>query len=312
MCASEPEAWTWMRKVVDFVFERLPIDGVSMQSADQGRCTCERCRVYSDAEYHARLNIRVSDYIRSRWPGKTLAVSGWGMNFGEPSDLAAWTALGGKVDYLIDVQNTSQSRDPAYRRQLIQALACDFGTLGGPQVEPPQHWPRDRWFLPTVKRGAQHLTGFNQDGGRACEYFFHIVENPGDEVSLLTTGRILADPQTPWEKHLQVTVEESYGAGSRVASDLAELFVRAEDAYLGRLSKPRNGTISLEPLEGDRPGPAIYLTKALSAVQRRGYRTDLISIRAGFQKLLPEVPNQTKMRMVNRCLDNVISDAGEG
>ena len=45
MCASEPEAWDWMAKVIDFVFSRFPIDGVSMQSADQGRCECPKCNV---------------------------------------------------------------------------------------------------------------------------------------------------------------------------------------------------------------------------------------------------------------------------
>ena len=52
MCASLPAAWEWMRKVIDFVFSRFPIDGVSMQSADQGRCRCEQCKAHTDAEYH--------------------------------------------------------------------------------------------------------------------------------------------------------------------------------------------------------------------------------------------------------------------
>ena len=38
-----------MQRVVDFVFERFDIDGVSMQSADQGRCKCSRCDSMSDA-----------------------------------------------------------------------------------------------------------------------------------------------------------------------------------------------------------------------------------------------------------------------
>lgn len=39
MCGSEEASWEWMRKVIDYVFTRFPIDGVSMPSADQGRCT---------------------------------------------------------------------------------------------------------------------------------------------------------------------------------------------------------------------------------------------------------------------------------
>jgi hypothetical protein len=34
----------------------------------------------------------------------------------------------------------------------------------------PQHWNRDRWFLPTPKRTAKHLQALAADGGRACEY----------------------------------------------------------------------------------------------------------------------------------------------
>ena len=40
MCGSLPAAWEWMRKVTDFVFTRFPVDGASLQSADQGRCKC--------------------------------------------------------------------------------------------------------------------------------------------------------------------------------------------------------------------------------------------------------------------------------
>jgi hypothetical protein len=101
MCASEPESWNWMQKVVAFVFERFEIDGVSMQSADQGRCQCDQCRAFTDAEYHALLNVRVADYIRSRWPKKTVAVNSWGMKFEEPASLPSLVKISQKVDYLI-------------------------------------------------------------------------------------------------------------------------------------------------------------------------------------------------------------------
>ena len=151
MCASEAESWLWMQKVLDFVFQRFEIDGVSLQSADQGRCRCDQCKTFSDAEYHALLNVRVSEYIRSRWPKKTIGVNSWGMKFEEPETLPSLKKISEKVDYLIDVHDTSRKRDLGYRKKIIDSLSCDFGTLGGPQVEPPQHWERDRWFLPTLK-----------------------------------------------------------------------------------------------------------------------------------------------------------------
>jgi len=70
LCASQPESWEWMRKVIDFAMTRFPLDGVSLQSADQGRCPCQECRRWPDTEYHARLDIRVSEYIRAHWPAR--------------------------------------------------------------------------------------------------------------------------------------------------------------------------------------------------------------------------------------------------
>ena len=43
MCPFSDEAWDWQRRVLDFLMEKQwGLDGVSMQSADQGRCNCPR------------------------------------------------------------------------------------------------------------------------------------------------------------------------------------------------------------------------------------------------------------------------------
>ena len=309
MCASEPEAWEWMRRVVDYVFERFPIDGVSMQSADQGRCRCDRCKLYSDAEYHALLNVRVAEYIRSRWPGKTIGVNSWGLRFEAPETLPSLVKTGRAVDYIIDVHDSGSSRDPAYRKKIIQAVSCPFGTLGGPQTEPPQHWTRDRWFLPTLNRVGRHLEELFREGGRACEFFFHIRANPGDEVCFWAAGRTLAAPRTPWMKHAESSVEQLYRV-TRVSArdDLLALFLEAEEAYFRHLPPNECGTISLEPLVGDRPGPPVYLSKRLNAEQRKAYRGDLNRIRARAAKLAPDIPDKVRMRKVLACLDNVLSD----
>jgi hypothetical protein len=308
MCASEPESWKWMQRVVDFVFKRFPIDGVSMQSADLGRCNCDRCKTFSNAEYHALLNIRVAGHIRSRWRGKTVAVNSWGMQFDDPAALPALIKMGHAIDYLIDVHDTSRKRDPGYRKKLLSSLACDFGTLGGPQVEPPQHWDRERWFLPVLRRSGEHLRQLSEEGGRACEYFFHILKNPGDEISFWLTGRVLSEPATAWQKHLAGVVEQLYGTTAPGVRDgIAELFLRAEDAYFRHLPPSVCGTISLEPLVSGRPGPPIYLRR-LSPEQRRAYASELAAIRSGFEKLLSALPRQEKVRSILRCLDNTGKD----
>ena len=310
MCGSEPESWIWMQAVIDFVFARFPLDGVSLQSADQGRCRCDQCRAYSDTEYHARLNVKTSEYIRSRWRGKTVAVNGWGMNFQDPQSLPPLASMSRSVDYLIDVHDTTRNRDPAHRRKVVESLQCAFGTLGGPQVEPPQHWERDRWFLPTVKRQSEHLVELYAEGGRACEYFFHVLKNPGDEVSFHLAGKVLSGPLTPWQTYLRETIQELYKTKQSATGALAEVFIRAEDAYFQHLPGFRSGTISLEPLVSDRPGQPVYLTRRLKPEQRAQYRRDLIAIAGTVHKLAPEVPEKVRLRRVLRGLDNVLKDLG--
>src|SRR5579885_3682922 len=308
MCASRPEAWEWMRRVIDFVFTRFPVDGASLQSADQGRCECAECRRYADTEYHVRLDVRVSEYVRSRWRDRTLAVSGWGMRFDNPGDLPHLVELSKHIDYLIDVPDSAARRDPAWRRTLIGALDCRFGTIGGPQVEPPQHWQRDRWFLPTPKHQGEHLASLYGDGGRACEFFFHILANPGDEVSFWVAGKALSDPTAGWQHHLESTLDELYRTRKAATADLMNLFVRAEDAYLSLVPAIRSATISLEPLIGDRPGPPVYLAQRLGPEQRRTYRREVETLSAEFRKLGRDVPEKGRMRKILRCLDNVRAD----
>lgn len=316
MCASEAESWLWMQKVLDFVFQRFEIDGVSLQSADQGRCRCDQCKAFSDAEYHALLNVRVSEYIRSRWPKKTIGVNSWGMKFEEPETLPSLKKISEKVDYLIDVHDTSRKRDLGYRKKIIDSLSCDFGTLGGPQVEPPQHWERDRWFLPTLKNAAVHLQELSSEGGRACEYFFHILGNPADELSFWLAGKVLSDPTRSWEKHLEDSIDELYQVRQRATRNaLAQIFLDAEQAYLRHLPARMSGTISMEPLVSDKPGPPVYLTKRLSAEQRAAYASEMTAIKVRAEKLLPEIPYHSRPRMdrmsrVVRCLSNVLKDAG--
>lgn len=309
MCASQPESWDWMRKVIDFAMTRFPVDGASLQSADQGRCTCDQCRRWSDTEYHVRLDIRVAGYIRAHWPGKTVGVSGWGMHLDVPASLPALMELSRHIDYLIDVPDSAGNFAPSYRQKLVQELACSFGTLGGPQVEPPQHLARNRWFLPTTRRDSEHLAQLYTQGGRACEYFFHILDNPGDEISFWMAGKMLTNPEVSWRKHLAASVEELYRTSRRPVTDgLAEIFIRAEDAYLRHVPSPRSGTISIEPLVEDDPGPPVYITKLLTTEQKIQYRNDLKSISADLKKLAHDIPDTTRVQKISQCLSHAIND----
>ena len=308
MCGSEDASWEWMRKVIDYVFTRFPIDGVSMQSADQGRCPCDKCKRFTDTEYHARLNIRCAEYIHAKYPGKLVAVSGWGMRFADPASLPHLVALGKNIDYLIDVRDSSRQKDPGLRKRIISALPCAFGTLGGPQVEPPQHWPRDRWFLPTLRYVGEHLETLHAEGGRACEWFYHILANPGCELSTWVAAQVLADPGAGWRKHLNSSIEQIYKTTKPSLRDgLTEAFLNAEQAYV-RYIPTFCGTISMEPLVSSEPGPPVYLTKRLTAAQRQAYGAALKPVRAQFEKLTADVPEKPRLRMIVRCIDNVWKD----
>ena len=158
-----------------------------------------------------------------------------------------------------------------------------------------------------------HLQELSAEGGRAREYFFHILANPADELSFWLAGKMLSDPTRSWEKHLEDSIEELYHVPKKSARDaLTQIYLDAEQAYTRHLPARMSGTISMEPLVSDKPGPPIYLTKRLSADQRAAYISEVTGIKARAEKLLPEMPPQSKPKMerVIRCLNNVLKDAG--
>ena len=95
-------------------------------------------------------------------------------------------------------------------------------------MEPPQHWARERWFLPCLANVAAHVRTLAEDGGRACELFFRIAANPGDEMSLLVAGRLLNQPAGDWRAFLAAGIRELYQPRSAAtATAVEEVFIRA-------------------------------------------------------------------------------------
>ncbi len=309
MCASEPESHLWMKRVLEFVFTRFAIDGVSMQSADQGRCSCARCAKLGDAEYHAALLARTAATIRAQWPGKIVGMSNWGVSFGKPQDLETFARLSHSFDYMIDQNDSTRHGGPAYRRKFIAALGCVLGTTGGLVVEPPQHWTRDRWFLPACRRVHQHLQKLYTDGGRACEFFFHIAANPSSELTLHVAGRSLAAPTESLEQHLHAVIDDLYQPRDTDTRDaLARFFLEAEEAYFRHLPPDECGTLSLEPLAGNQPGPPIYLRQRLKPTQRQAYARDLARLTHDFETLRSKLPAAPRLERLGACLQHVADD----
>ena len=313
MCPDVPESWEWMQRVTDFVMTRFPVDGVSMQSADQGRCQCAGCIQLIDAEYHGRLNIKVADYIKSKYPGKTVAANGWGMNFADPRSPDSIVRLSTHTDYIIDVSDSAASKNPAQRSGIIRRSRCAWGTIGGPQVEPPQHWERDRWFLPTVRRQSEHLQNLYTDGGLACEYFFHILANPGCELSFWMAGKVMSAPTTPWLQHLRASVEEIYAVNASLAERILTLMLEAEDAYFAKSAFQSSGTIGMEPLVSNRSGPPVYL-KRIPAGERRTFALKMEGLRAAAAAIEMEAGSNrnaaSRLDFMQRSIGAVLRDLG--
>jgi hypothetical protein len=309
MCLYSSEAWDWMRRVLDFHLDPVwGLDGVSMQSADQGRCECVRCSRLSPAEYHAKILIRTAEYIRTSRPEWTIGQSSWGMRVDEPSEFEHFKRIAAAVDYMVEVQELS-SRS-GRRREIVKELGCAFGSLGGVLVEPPQHWDRLRWFLPCGLGSAGALRNLKNDGGAACEYFYRPFANPSEEVSWRTGALVLCSVEPDPEKALSRAVEAVYNASGVCLSTMCDLYSRGEKAYFSRVEfKPGDGSISLEPLvwkeNPSAPGPPVYLGR-MDKAAREDYASDLKFIRNEFSRLNPG--RSDRLHETLRCIDGALAD----
>ena len=311
MCPSVAEAREWMEKVTDLVME-FPFDGLNMQSADNGRCECDDCKASSTAEYHARLNAEVARCIHGRWPGKILIMDNWGCPFSNPEDRPYLAALSGDVGYVIDHNNSAAQAGEEYRRQLINALSCPFGTLAGRSVWPPQRWQRHRWFLPTTSINVEYLHKLHEDGGRAAEQFVTTLANPSGEVTLRFMGGLLANVEADPETLLRAAVDATYEPRDSATLDgLVEVVRGAEKAFFQYGAD--TAEVGLFHMDGglfdDRePNPSVYLEQ-MSPESRGEYARTIEKIGADFSRVRGGVGQQEKAELTARCLLTVQEDA---
>ena len=308
MCASEPEAEKWMQQVVDFVLSDLDLDGVQMQSADQGRCKCRECQKWGDVEYHAMLNDNTAQYIRSKWQDKVIAVNNWGLSFANPDDIPHLQRMTRAVDALIDYNNSAG----AYRKQLIDSLDCAYGTLAGISVGPPQRWERTKWFLPTTTTNVPYLRGLYDDGGRAVEQFTVALSNPGGEVALRFSGKMLSDVSRSPDAVLREAIEECFEPEDSATTDgLMEVFQRAENGFFQKAGQDY-GSVGLFYIdgglfpgeEGDRER---YLLR-MSADSLKSYEREIRVALSELERIKGGVGKLSKLERVRQSLNTVLSD----
>jgi hypothetical protein len=309
MCAHSERAWEWQRRVLDFLMEpRWGLDGISMQSADQGRCACEKCSRLSPAEYHAELLIRCAEHARAGRPDWIIGQASWGLRLDEPGEFEHLQRLSRHLDYMVEVsERTAGGR----RAEITRGLACAFGSVGGVFLEPPQHWDRLRWCVPCGLGSARALARLWAEGGRACEYFYRPFANPVEEVSWRTGARILSSPLTAPEEALREAVAAVYRVTGAASEALTDWFARAEHAYFSRTDfQVGNGSLSLEPLiwreNPAAPGPPVYLRDRMTAEARAEYGRHLDQLKGEFLRMEngePKVRDRTVA-----CIDGTLGD----
>ncbi len=307
MCAFSDEAWDWQRRILDFLMDpKWNLDGVSMQSADQGRCNCEKCSKLSPAEHHARILVKSAEYIRRNRPDWVIGQASWGLRLDEPGELEHIKHISTSVDYIIEVQELSAEK--GIRKEITQALSCAFGSVGGVFVEPPQHWDRLRWFVPCGLGSAQAIKQLWQDGGNACEYFYRPFANPVEEVSWRTGAIMLKNPHIEPYDALSKAISAVYEIDNE---NFTDWFSRAERAYFSRSSfKVGHGPLSLEPLiwheDPFSTGPPIYLIDRMSPKDMGDYAEELKQLKN--ELLSMKITNNEKIDKTIASINGTINE----
>jgi hypothetical protein len=310
MCPFQDAAWDWQRRVLDFLMQpEWNLDGISMQSSDQGRCECEDCTKRSPAEHHAEILVRCAEYVRSQRPDWLIGQAAWGLRIDEPDEFEHVLRLSESVDYMIEVRELTGFSGK--REKVARELGCALGSVGGVFVEPPQHWDRLRWCVPCGLGLAEALKKLWEDGGRASEYFYRPFANPIEEVSWRTGARIMQAPQTTPEAALQLAVEAVYGTTGPASRDLTDWFARVEDAYFSRSDfEMGRGPLSLEPLRWEEdpavPGPPIYLENRIDSAALSAYADELRILKNDFRDI--KIPNIDAAGRTNFSIDGTLSD----
>ncbi len=315
MCASRPQSWEWMRRVVDFVMDQYDPDGVSMQSSDQGRCGCDSCQEMGALEYHAAINDQVAGYIRERWPDKKISISTWGMDLGNPAEQAHVLKMTRHADVLNDFNNSAARGGEANRRALIEALGCAYGTEQGFWFDPPPFWDRDKWFLPFSLGNVPYWRALKADGGDQIERYILPLINPGAEVGFLFDGWMLQDLTRDPTAVLTQALDAVFAPTSQAARDgLLELWNLGETAFAALMPRPdQPRQISSSRVHYNHANPSRYLATRPEYLQQRKpdrlqvYGDRLAEAAALAAKLRPSL-DEARGRALQRCIEGARTD----
>ncbi len=323
MCASSDASLTWQTKLIDAIVEELNVDGFHLESADQGRCACDRCTKLGDVEYHSLVTGKTADYIRKKYPGKLISCviqgwSAWGKNLSD-ADKDRLVALSEHVDVIWDQGHRRTYIEPDKRREFIARLKCDYGTSGGFWVYPPPRWDRLRWFFPYVHRTGDHIKQLFAQGGRGVMFYQGPIVNPGVEVNLAVGGKLMCDVSRAVDDVLVEVLEQRYKPKRAGATEkLAEVFAKPEATYFAHWDEaaiakhdavPAPGELHLGPLFGDSPGAATYVNEPfLNKEGRAAYRAALLAAYDTLQSCANDFDDGGRIARIGKCLMNAVAD----
>lgn len=322
MCASKDESWEWMKKIIDFVMAEFPgFDGIHMESADLGRCSCEQCASHNDVQYHVMVNIKTADYIRENYPDKIIMASSCGFNGipDETGDAAQVSELSRHIDYFIVPHLKFRDGKPP---KCMQNFHCEFGGSGDFWVYTPQRWERLRWFLPYPKHTGGSVKRMMQAGSGAIEYYMGPTINPGAEFNILFGGKMLSQPEKPIEQAALETIERLYRPKDDEAREkLAELFFDAEEAYVSNSAYFCNDDwalgefvlTSLHTIDLNEPlyigtNPECWNIVYMTGEGRKAYKEALEGIMKRFDGMECRVGEPEKIQRIKTCIANVMED----
>lgn len=295
MCGATEKAWSYVEKILDTALDKFGFGGVHLESADLGWCDCPACGgKYGTVGYNARLNIRAADTIKRKWPGKIVTcipinwLGGSGRSHFNQEEQDQIIELSKHIDCFMDQGWNGTFIAEQERPAFIKKLHCDYGTSGGLWVYHCGRWDRLSYFLPYPQRSAAAIRSHYDDGARGCMFYQGPVINPAVEMNIFVGGRMLYSPRGSVTDVLLEGIDLYYKpVNADARRKLADLFLRAEDAYFGQWDAQRftaagrsmPGELHLTNLFGTSPGPATYLLEPfLDAQGRREYKKQLVDI----------------------------------
>lgn len=320
MCDANPKAFEWVSRILDFVLSEFDVDGVHLESFDQGGCSCPQCAGAADGVvgYHCRINTKTAQYVRSKWPDRLINVIpiGWvgSKQHFTAEHKARIIEMSRYIDGFYDQGWKGTYVAEEERPQFIQDLHCTYGTSGALWLYPSHRFDRTSYFLPYTKRqGAGIKKQFDQ-GVRGCMYYQGPTNNPGVEVNIAFGGRILKDPARELRDVLAETLEDLYRPKSAAALDqLVDVFERAEDAYFDQWVMDDHfdtaiggppGEFYMDGLFGKSPGPAAFLSAEhyLNAPGRAKYKEGLDNVLRDFLLIENEFECTERVAALKRSL----------